>query len=144
MSYYNNGGNNYSRNYNGGGRSYNGGGRSYSRSNYNGGGRPKKKHSGCRAGVDRNGNPYVRGWNYSRRNGLVTYYCSPYKNTSEHESGNGRTWHNWMVRIQKNGEKQQLASCLYDPQKRMVTISEVGFVLNPQTNYCGHFGRSRN
>lgn len=139
------------RSYGGNSRYNNSYNNNYSRSNYGNsgggyrrGGRSQKKHSGCKAGVDRNGNPYVRGWNYSRRNGLVTYYCSPYKNTSEHESQSGRMWHNWMVRIQKNGQKQQLASCLYDPQKRMVTISEVGFVLNPQTNYCGHFGRGRN
>lgn len=111
---------------------------------YNQNNRPRKKKSGAKAGVDKNRKPYVRGWNASRRFGLRVFYCSPYKNTGQHDSRTGRTWENWMCRIQQQGAKEIIVSCLYDTTTRKVTIPEMSIVINPSTNYCGTNQKRRN
>src|SRR5688500_5115600 len=42
-----------------------------------------KKHTGAKAGQDKNGKPYISAWNYSRRMGLVNVFIAPYKGSYE-------------------------------------------------------------
>lgn len=147
--------NNYN-NYNGGGYRSGGG---YGRGNYrngggyNGGGynggnagnRQAKKRSGCTRGFS-NGDqasPYVRGWNASKVHGITSIICGPYKKTKNVTSKSGKTWENWVAKVQVGRGKEYLTDCMYDVQKGRVIIQSLGFVLNPNTNYCGTFSKRK-
>ena len=147
MSYNNNG---YNSNY-GGRSSYGSGG--YSRSSYSRGGgygsgqrRQAKKHSGCKAGYSHGQQdaPYIRGWNYNRRNGMTSIIAGPYKKTSQHTSKSGIVWENWCAKVQCGRNQPYLVSCLYNTQSRKVIIKQMGLVMNPAKDYCGTFTKSRN
>lgn len=116
--------------------------RGFSRGNNRGGGRPTK-HTGAKSGVDKNGNPYVSGWNVSKRRGMCSVFARPYKGTSEHKSKTGRLWHNWFVTVTfKDQGTEMNTSGLYDPQSGKVIIPKLGWVMNPRAprgGYCGTF-----
>ncbi len=128
---------NYNNNYGGGG---------YNRGNYNGGGyrsqpnREQKKHSGCKSGVDKNGKQYVSGWKYDKRNGLRKFYASPYSGTHETKSKSNRIWQNWFVRIEMPNGQEIKTSGLYDVSTGKITISQLGFVMNPRGGRGGYVG----
>jgi hypothetical protein len=136
----------YNNNYNGnGGYRRNNYNNSYNNGGYNQGqNRPKKKRSGAKFGYS-NGNaatPFVRGWKATRRFGLITYLCVPYKITRTHTSGSGKEWENWMLKIQFADGKTELKSCLYNVQSKKVIINDLGMVINPNApngGYCGSF-----
>ena len=132
---YNNGGGYGGRSYGGGGGRYNNGGGFGG----NNGGQPKK-HSGATSGVDKNDNPYVRGWKYDKRNGLRSFLACPYKGTKEVTSRTGRVWHNWMVKVTPQGQQSFIVSGLYDPQTKVVIIPELGFTMNPKGGRGGYTG----
>jgi hypothetical protein len=104
-----------------------------------------KKHSGAKGGNDKNGNPYVRGWNFSKRNGLRAFFCSPYKNTTKHEAEkSGRVYENWMCKVTLSDGQTFIKGCLYEAATGKVTISDMGMVINPRANnggYCGTFSK---
>ncbi len=100
----------------------------------------KRKHSGCKAGNDRNGQPFVRGWKFDRRHGLRSFLAVPYKGTSEHTSNSGRVWYNWMVKISAAGSKPEIVSGLYDPSSGKVIIRDLSFVMNPRASNGGYVG----
>lgn len=119
--------------------------RSEYRDNYsrNSNQREQKKHSGAKFGNDKNGKPYVSGWNYSRRNGLVSFLAVPYNGTSEHQSKSGKTWLNVMVKVNPSMSKPFITSGLMDMASKKVIINELGIVMNPNAprgGYCGKFG----
>ncbi|WP_447642439.1 MULTISPECIES: hypothetical protein [Chitinophagaceae] len=146
MAWYNNNNQSYGNNYNNSyGSGYGGGNRNYN--NRGGNSRPQRKKSGAKAGVGKNGKPYVQGWNASRQNGMVSFLCVPTSNTGQHTSRTGRNWENWMVVVQPRMGASFLKSCLYDPSTGKCIISDMGIVLNPKApngGYCGRFGNKRN
>src|SRR5215510_14462634 len=85
----------------------------------------RKKHSGARTGKDKNGNPFVSGWNDSRSRGLVSFFAAPYKKTKVVHSRNGREYHTWILKITSNKDFQtRIAACLYDPAKQRITCPD--------------------
>lgn len=103
----------------------------------------QKKRSGCTAGMDKNGNPYVRGWKATRQ-GVISLFAFPYKGTAKHESKNGREWHNWCCKVRVGYGPEQIMTCLYDPMTRKVTIEQMGFVMNPKGGPGGYTGSFTN
>jgi hypothetical protein len=100
-----------------------------------------KKHSGCKGGQDKKGRSYVSGWKYSRRAGLVSFFAAPYKGTNSHKSENGRTWENWIVKIQnKSTMTESITTCLFDRSTGKVIIQKLGFVMNPKGGKGGYVG----
>lgn len=115
-------------------------GKNYNNNNNSNNGNQKKK-TGATFGLDKNGNPYVSGWNLRKQDGFSSFFCRPYKGTKKSKSNNGREWHNWFVTI-KNGFNKVNTSGLYDPVRQMVIVKEYGIVLNPKARnggYCGTF-----
>lgn len=100
----------------------------------------QKKRSGCKSGTDKNGKPYVQGWKYDKRNGLRSFYASPYSGTQEVKSKTGRLWQNWFVRVRNADGTEIRTSGLYDPSSGKVTIQDFGFVMNPRGGYGGYVG----
>lgn len=117
----------------------NGGGNGYKKGGNNNN-EKGPKHSGCKYGTDKNGNPYVRGWKYDKRNGMRSFLATPYSKTKAHKSAAGREWHNWMVKIQPEGQPSSIVSGLYDPVSKKVIVPELGFVLNPKGGKGGYTG----
>lgn len=118
------------------------------RSYYGGGGRPRK-HSGARASVisrgKRAGEKCVTGWNYSRGAGLVSFLASPYKDSRVVSSKVGRKWGTWILKItHKRTRTSEVKPCLYDMTTGKVVCEALGIVLNPATNYCGRYYRTKN
>jgi hypothetical protein len=102
---------------------------------------PVKKHSGCKGGIDKKGRSYVSGWKYSKRSGLVSLFAAPYKGTSTHKSENGRTWENWIVKLQnKSTMTETIMPCLFDRSTGKVIIQKLGFVMNPKGGKGGYVG----
>jgi len=103
----------------------------------NGGGndQPRKK-SGCKSGVNKNGNRYVSGWNKSRSRGYITFIAFPYHSTSIHESNSGRQWENWIIKITQ-GTVTTMKPCLHEVATGRVICKELGLIANPKTNYFG-------
>ncbi|WP_131537999.1 hypothetical protein [Pedobacter nototheniae] len=112
--------------------------------NGNNNNQPTKKHSGCKYTPNsKNGTPVTTGWNYSRRNGLVTFLCVTTKNTEVHTSKSGKEWLNVMVKVSKKMCKDELVSGLMERHTGKVIVKELGIVLNPKApngGYCGQFG----
>ena len=146
--------NNYSydrdRNYGSNGRNdrdYSASGNRYGNSNSGRSSSAPKKHSGCRVTVASKGSyvgsTVVTGWNYSRRHGLVTFLATPYSKSHESTSKNGRKWVNYMVTVTPKMSKSFIVSGMMDSVTKMVTIEELGFVMNPKAKnggYCGRYG----
>jgi hypothetical protein len=110
--------------------------------------RQGKKHSGAKFGycLGEQSRPFVRGWRFSRRFGMITYMCSTYKNTKRVTSKSGKEWENWCCVITFADGKTQLTSCLYNVQAKKVVLSSLGLVINPSApngGYCGKFTKSR-
>lgn len=106
--------------------------------------REQKKHTGAKSGYDKNGQPYTTGWNYSRANGLVTFLATPYAKSKESTSGSGRSWLNVMVKVSRKMQKDFIVSGMMDLRSGMVTIQELGIVINPKAKnggYCGKYSK---
>lgn len=142
---YNNYNNNRGRYDNG--RGYSGGGYS-NRNQYSGGNgqqRQQKKHSGAKYHASsKNGNPCIVAWNYSRATGLVKVFIAPYSGTGEHESKNGKTYQNWMCKIEGKKIAPQHFPVLVNTanNKAVIDTNGWGWVVNPSApngGYCGSF-----
>ncbi|BFG69615.1 hypothetical protein KACHI17_04960 [Sediminibacterium sp. KACHI17] len=106
------------------------------------------KKSGCTKGFAQGeqNRPYVRGWRASKRDGITTYMCSPYKSktseTKQHKSNSGRIWENWACKVQPQNGQSFFVSCLYEPASGKVIIPELSMVLNPKGGRGGYCGRN--
>lgn len=122
---------------------YNGG---YNNSgNYNNNrnqGQPQKKHSGCRKGQDKKGNPYLIGWNASKTRGMISFIASPYSGTKEIKSKSGKTWQNWFVKItfKATGDIKNYSG-MYNVSNNKLYIKDLNLVANPGAPNGGYFGK---
>ncbi len=106
--------------------------------------RVAKKHSGAKHGSDKNGQVYTSGWNYSKRHGLVTFLCVPYKKSKRVTSARGIEWINVMVKIKKTMSANQIVSGMMDFHSGRVIIKDLGLVINPKApngGYCGTYNK---
>jgi hypothetical protein len=117
------------------------------RGGYNGGNhqsnnRVVKKHSGCRQGIDKKSNPYLIGWNASRRRGMISFIAAPFSGTKEVKSKSGKTWQNWFVKItfKDSGEVKNFSG-LYNVSNHKLYIKELNLVANPSAPGGGYFGK---
>lgn len=131
----NNGG--YNGGYNNGGYNNNGNRGYYNNQNYNNNQRPKK-HSGATFKNDKNGNPIVIGWNYSKTLGMRSFICSPYKGTKRVTSQSGQEWENWFVKCTVGGQVMRYSG-MFNLATKKVIIKDLGMVMNPAKDYCGAF-----
>lgn len=123
-------------------RSNNNGGNNRNNNNRNHGGNDQKKHTGSTSGMDKKKRPYVSGWNYSRRHGIVSYFACPFKGSVEVTSKkSGKVWQNWMVKVKPEKGAEYITSGMYDKASGKVIMQAEGMVMNPRTNYCGKFTR---
>lgn len=100
------------------------------------------KKTGCTYGVDKNNQPYVRGWRATKM-GIITYYACHYSGTNVHESKGGRQWANVMVKIKVPNFPETITSGLWDVASNKVIVNKEGIVMNPKGGkggYCGKFG----
>jgi len=99
------------------------------------------KHSGCKAGLDKNSKPYVQGWKVDKTNGMRKFYASPYHATKEIKAKtSGRVWHTWLVKIELPTGEVMLRPCMYAPDTKMVIIKDLSFVMNPKGGKGGYIG----
>lgn len=107
------------------------GNQGYQRNQNQGFGKPK---SGASAGTDKNGNLYANGWRVSKRQGLISYFAAPYKDTQEIESKSGRKWQNWILKVTiKETGQEFVKPCLYDPQNKRVMCQDLNIMISPNT-----------
>jgi hypothetical protein len=134
MSYNNN---NSHYNNNGGGNN------NYQNNNNNNNNASKKKHSGATKGIDKNGKQYFRGWNFSKRRGMLTVFVTAYKSSSEHTSPkSGITYTNLMAKLHyKDSGVEKIVGALLSHKTHRVIIPELGMVLNPDAPNKGYFGK---
>ncbi|MDB5230437.1 MAG: hypothetical protein JWN76_1242 [Chitinophagaceae bacterium] len=101
----------------------------------------QKKHSGCHAGKDKNDNPYVQGWKYSRRDGMRSFLATPYSKTKSVKSADsGIEWQNWMVKISQEGKLPQITGGMYNPATKKVIVKDLGYIMNPKGGKGGYVG----
>lgn len=90
--------------------------------------------------------PYVRGWKASKRTGITTYMCSPYKSktseTKQHKSASGRIWENWACKVQPENQPAFFVSCLFEPATQKVIVPSMSMVINPKGGRGGYCGRN--
>jgi hypothetical protein len=111
------------------------------RPSQNNGFRPEpKKHSGCTSGIGKNQQPYIRGWKYGKRTGLMSFFVSPYKGTSKHSSASGNIWYNWMAKVQYADGRSEIFPCLVNEQKNKAILRKMGFVMNTKGGKGGYVG----
>lgn len=85
---------------------------------------------------------FVRGWNYSKRFGMRTFFCTPYSKTKSTKSDNGRVWENWMCTYQVEGKPSETISALYEPATGKVIIPDLSIIINPKARRGGYCGRA--
>jgi hypothetical protein len=90
--------------------------------------------------------PYVRGWNYTKRDGTVSFFCSPYKNTHEYTTKSGKIFHTWICKITDRFGKSSVVPCSFEPATKRVFLNGANFMLHPnarrsQTNGKGYAGK---
>ena len=103
--------------------------------------KPFVKHSGCTSGIDKRGKNYVRGWKYTKGQGLVTFFAAPYHGTKSHKSNTGNVWHNWVVKIEHQRTMQTtVLPCLVNSSFNKVIIKKLGFVMNTKGGKGGYVG----
>lgn len=104
--------------------------------------RQVKKHTGCKyRAADKNGKPVTTGWNYSRKEGLVTFLATPYKGTSIHTSKSGREWLNVMVKVSPKMKQSFIVSGLMERHSGKVIIKDLNIVMKPSAPNGGYCGR---
>ena len=131
---------NYGRSYGSGG--YSGGYRRSYGGQY-GGGRATKKHSGCkmrsgwtsRKTGERVDDNFIQGWNYSRRQGLISFIASPRK---ERQTANSNFEH-WVVNVQYRDGKKTFTG-FFNVSRNLLTIPDLKMVANPNAPNGGYFG----
>lgn len=103
-----------------------------------------KKHSGVTTGTISQGKlkgaPYIQAWNYSKRFGMRSFFCSPYGATHI-AKGKTQDWENWKVTI-TSGHGKSTMGCLHSVTTGKVVIPELQIVINPKASnggYCGTF-----
>ena len=139
---YGNGNKRYNNNRNYNNNNYNNSGNGYNNNRNSNRSSNQKKKSGCKSGLSNNENrtPYVQGWKADKTSGLRTFFAFPYKGTQEVESKTGRVYQNWMCKVQFKDGRTELFTCLYEPQTQKVTISDLGYVMNPKGGRGGYVG----
>lgn len=101
-----------------------------------------KKHSGAKAKSDKNGNPCIVAWNYSRSRGMLSIFIAPYKNTAKHTSKAGKVYYNWIAKIfNKKTMQTSIIPCLVNEQCDKAVIQEIGFVVNCRASNGGYAGK---
>jgi len=145
MANYNNRGNNSGNNYNQransyqGNNNYQGGGSG--NGGYGGGSNRLKKHSGATKGTDKNGKQYYRGWNFSKRRGMLTVFVTSFKSSGEHTAANGNVYTNLMAKVKYNDSGvEKIMGALLSHKSGRVIIPELGMVLNADAPNKGYFG----
>lgn len=118
-----------------------------SRSSYNRNPRQIVKHSGAKKGTYKNKQgetaPYINGWNYSRRNGMVKVIAVPTKNPETKSERSEK----WVATIQRQGLPKQTVTAFYNLDTHKLTIPDMEWVLNPNApngGYCGKYFRTSN
>ncbi|WP_143306856.1 hypothetical protein [Chitinophaga vietnamensis] len=130
---------NYNRGYNSYPRTLN---RSYSRGSYSQ--RQNKKHSGCksqngwvsRKTGERVDDLLLKGWNYSRRRGMISFVAVPRK---ERDTANPNYEH-WVVSVSASDGRKTFTG-FYNVAKRILVIPDLRMVANPNAPNGGYFGR---
>jgi hypothetical protein len=103
--------------------------------------RPVKKHSGATKGTDKNGKQYFRGWNFSKRRGMITVFITTFKSSGEHRSEKGNVYTNLMAKVvYKDSGVEKLMGALLSHSTGRVVIPELGMVLNTAAPNGGYFG----
>jgi len=104
----------------------------------------KKKHSGADKGVyttkDGRTAPWVNGWHYSRRDGMIKYFASRYKGTHMVKSKSGKSWESWILRITVGNNLPQIMPCMYCVETGKVICKDLSLVINPSAPNGGYTG----
>lgn len=110
----------------------------------------RKKHSGAKMGMGKNGLNFISAWNYSRRFGLITLIGSHRK---EGANKNGTLQRNRCVN--RKGEELLIYSCtlnvpmqsprvvtgFFNPNDNKLRIPDLAMVVSPYAPNGGYFGR---
>lgn len=122
---------------------YNNGSQNTARKQSNNKADDQKKSSGCKAGIGpKSGKPWVSGWNFQKRRGMLTFIAGPYEGTSVVQ-GKTHEWENWVAKLKLNGIPQPgVMPCLYDVTTGKVIFKDLdaGMVANPKAPNGGYFG----
>jgi hypothetical protein len=117
----------------------------FNNGSYSASGGAPKKHSGAKHGTYANkkgkSNEYVQGWNVSRRNGMLKFFCASYNKSHTGKSKSGKVWITWIAKIQPEKGQPYILPCLFYPATKKVVIGSLGVVLNPSAPHGGYCGR---
>lgn len=110
---------------------------------------PKRKKSGAREKVGKNGKPCISAWKKSR-NGFLTLIACPNneanvmkKNGQPIINGKGQEYARWTgTMVERNTGAVSTHSCLYNTVTGKLYIPELNMVASPRANNGGFFGNS--
>lgn len=107
----------------------------------------KKKHSGCKRIVGKNGVEYITGWNFSKSKGMMSFIAGFRHNF---KSGQSPQWqsrsgvvYDKMVATITLGPVKHTVSCLYDPIKKKLRFpnSWVASLNAPNGGFWGQISK---
>jgi hypothetical protein len=99
-----------------------------------------KKNNGCKSGTDKNGAPWINGWNMSKDRGFVKVNIHPYKGSHEVTSGNNKTHIVMMATIiYENSGMQDHYPVTYCKETGYVQLKKHGWILNPKKGNMTRF-----
>lgn len=105
-----------------------------------------KYHATTKSTGANKGQPAISAWMIENRK-LVKLFAAPYRKTRKVTTKGGnhgvkRVYMTWICSIQVGLNTATVHPCLYDVEKRRVTIPELNLVLSPFSpngGYCGKF-----
>lgn len=102
------------------------------------GDKKRKIASGAKAGTDKNGHKYIRGWRAIGNGMTVSYFAGPTKNTKASTNKKGEEFHTWLVKISSPLGVSQVQG-MYYPNRMSVFVPECNLVLSVSKDYSGPY-----
>lgn len=104
-----------------------------------------KKRTGCKLHVSENGNPCLSAFRITKRWGLISYFCTPFRpngKTKVSVSKTGIEHETWTIEVKMESGQKTLYFGFYNTQTKKLTCKDLGLVMNPKAKnggYCGTY-----
>lgn len=110
--------------------------------NSNNSGNSQKKHSGCKAGIGKNGKTYLQGWNYSKRHGMVTFVASMKNDKNMCVNKHGEESEIYVVSITVPMQPKRLVTGFLKLNDGKLRMPDLGMTANPKAPNGGYWGKT--
>lgn len=113
----------------------------YSRNDYHNNRRPRRKRTGAKTGVTKNGDTFISGWRATRQ-GLISCIGTMKKKTFKSKSKAGINWHSVPFKFtNKNTGQTWWMYGLVNETTKQVFFKDTNQTLKPSSPNGGYFGK---